>query len=58
MNLKERDELLIRLDVRTEGLERWTAEHDMKHKEHKVLLWKLFIASISVAGGALVKAFL
>lgn len=58
MNQPERDELLIRIDMRTEALEKWTMEHAQQHKEQKASLVKLFLASLTVAGTALVKAFL
>lgn len=51
-------EMLIRIDMRTEALERWTAEHTEQHREQKTSLMKLFVASITVAGTALVKTFL
>jgi hypothetical protein len=58
MTSQERDELLIRLDMRTEALEKWTLEHAQQHKEHRTFLLKLFLPCITLAGTALIKAFL
>ena len=58
MTNDERDELLIRLDVRTESLEKWAGEHTEEHKESRNMTLKLFISCLTVAGGALIKAFL
>ena len=58
MNPNERDELLIRLDMRTESLEKWAMEHTEQHKEQKKTTFKLFLSCLTIAGVALVKAFI
>lgn len=58
MSPNERDELLIRVDVRTEALEKWAKEHTEQHQINHSNIVKLFLACLTVAGGALIKAFL
>lgn len=52
MNSEERNELLIRLDEKTDALCRWTLKHEEDHKEQKASirrwLYPVYTAVIGV----------
>ena len=56
MTGEERDNLLVRLDVRTEALEKWTSAHTEEHTEHRRYIKRLFLVCLGIAGSALVAA--
>jgi len=51
MDQEQRDELLIRLDMRTAASERWEAKHEQLHKEEKITRtkWTIFLAGCVVS---------
>ena len=46
MTLKERNELLIRLDERTAKLEQWATNHDHAHLRYNIMAWGIALTAI------------
>jgi len=55
MNEKERDELLIRLDERTNRLDTWASNHDVHHFRYTMLAWSVTLGTLATLAIALIK---
>ena len=57
MTNEERDDLLIRLDMRTAASERWETKHEELHKEEKTTRtrWTIFLAGCLVSFASALK---
>ena len=55
MDNEERDELLIRLDERTNRLDIWASNHDVHHFRYNILAWSIAAGAIVTLAIALIK---
>lgn len=55
MDAKERDELLIRLDERTNRLDKWASNHDIHHFRYNILAWSVALGAIITLAISLIK---
>ena len=46
MNDEERDELLIRVDERSERTDKWYNNHDLHHFRYNIMAWGIVLTSI------------
>ena len=55
MDVKEQDELLIRLDERVERIDKWCNNHDVHHFRYTMLAWGVALSAIVTLAIALIK---
>ena len=48
-------DLLIRIDVRTEKMEKWCSNHDIHHFRYTMLAWGVALSAIVTLAIALIK---
>ena len=48
-------DLLIRIDERTERLEKWSSNHDVHHFRYNILAWGVALSAIVTLAIALIK---
>ena len=48
-------DLLIRIDVRTEKIEKWCSNHDVHHFRYTILAWSVALGAIITLAIALIK---
>jgi len=48
-------DLLIRIDVRTEKIEKWCSNHDVHHFRYTMLAWGVALSAIVTLAIALIK---
>lgn len=55
MDVKEQDELLIRLDERVGRIDKWCSNHDVHHFRYTILAWGVALSAIITLAIALIK---
>ncbi|KKN73141.1 hypothetical protein LCGC14_0404500 [marine sediment metagenome] len=55
MDVKEQDELLIRLDERVERIDKWCNNHDVHHFRYTILACGIALSAIITLAIALIK---